>query len=961
MKNILCLLVLFSISFLSVANTPVISGLIPKPLHMKTGKASFSFTPKTIIYSRPGDVHTHFINDFMQLEYGFQLAVKVSKKVKSGINLIYNPSFADEAYRLSVTASSITIEGSEAGVFYGIQTLLQLMPVNPTDSIRIPCIEIEDKPRFTYRGALLDVARYFSPVEEIKRFIDLIASYKLNVFQWHLTDDQGWRIEIKKYSDLTRIGAWRQGTQQTHDKKASFDNLPHGGYYTQDQIRDVVRYAAERHITIIPEIDMPGHMLSALSAYPRLSCTGGPFHVSEEWDIEQNILCAGNEDVYTFVQDILDEVLDLFPSKIIHIGGDEAPKSQWKQCPKCQSKIKQENLKDEHELQSYFVKRIAAYLESKGRRLLGWEEIMQGGLAPNTMVMSWQGEDAGIEALRQCHEVVMSPLTYLYFDYCQGNPSNEPYSIGHYLPLEKVYSYEPLSEKIPVENQKYIIGVQANIWREFIHSETKIDYMAFPRLLALAEIGWSPKGKDYVDFTKRLSSNLLWLDKKGVNFRIPEPYGLKDTATSGENRITLKLTPSVEGSDIWFTTDGSDPLLNGIRYSTPFTLDLSNAPVTVTCVIRTPQGRVSTNYSAVYSKGEIPIVAWHGIPPEKSSDFFPLMKEVGINIYLCGYKDLNTTLKILDIAKSSGIKLITSCPELKSEAETTVKRLMSHPALYGYYLKDEPEMWDLPELGVWIKQIQAIDNNHPCYINLYPNWAWGKEKYAGNVETFLHQVPVPFLSFDQYPIVEVNGAPSILRPEWYKNLEEIAAAAKKMQLPVWAFALAWSHNLDSIHHYPAPTLPELRLQMFSNLAYGAQTLQYFTFKGAIDDNGKTPIYNCIKTVNREIQNLSGVFLGAKVISVWHTGALPEGTHPIDKLPTPIKSLTTSGGAVVSLLEKGDNQYLVIVNRNYRNSMELTVSIDDSVHRLMKDGSIAPIDVPTMQVDAGDMVIYTWKK
>jgi len=360
-------------------------------------------------------------------------------------------------------------------------------------------------------------------------------------------------------------------------------------------------------------------------------------------------------------------------------------------------------------------------------------------------------------------------------------------------------------------------------------------------------------------------------------------------------------------------------------------------------------------------KSEMPIIAWHGIPAKKSATVFPLMKEAGFNIYLAKYNDLNTTLQILDIAQAAGIKLITSCPELKSDADATVKQLMKHPALYGYYLKDEPETWDLPELGVWVKEIQKIDNNHPCYINLYPNWAWKIEQYAENLAAYISQVPVPFISFDQYPIVEINGAPSILRPGWYRNLEEISAAAKKADLPFWAFAMAWSHDLDSIHHYPVPTLPELRLQQFSNLAYGAQALQYFTFRGAVDDYGKTPVYERLKTLNHEIQQLAGVFLGAKVVSVWHTGNVPEGARPLNKLPDAIKSLDTSGGAIVSLMEKDNNLYLVIVNRDYRNPIELRIAVDESVQRVQKDGSMITVGSDYEQLDAGDMVIYTWKK
>lgn len=371
------------------------------------------------------------------------------------------------------------------------------------------------------------------------------------------------------------------------------------------------------------------------------------------------------------------------------------------------------------------------------------------------------------------------------------------------------------------------------------------------------------------------------------------------------------------------------------------------------------------NVTAQQLKGEIPIIAWHGIPTEKSSELFHLMKEAGIQIYLGKYNDIATTLQILDVAQKSGVKLITSCPELRSDVEATVKRLMKHPALYGYYLKDEPETGDLPDLGVWVRQIQSIDKKHPCYINLYPNWAWGKEQYATNVASFIEQVPVPFVSFDHYPVALIDSIP-VLRPEWYRNLEEISEATQKANLPFWAFALAWSHYLGPPSppaFYPVPTLSELRLQMFSNLAYGAQALQYFTFYGAVDNNGKTSVYDLIKKVNREIQNLAGVFLDAKVVSVWHTGdQIPEGTRRLSKMPSPqVKTLLTRGtGAVVSLLEKGNSQYLVIVNRDYQNTMTLSIDVDDSVQRVLKNGEITAVNKSTEQIEAGDMAIYTWR-
>ena len=362
--------------------------------------------------------------------------------------------------------------------------------------------------------------------------------------------------------------------------------------------------------------------------------------------------------------------------------------------------------------------------------------------------------------------------------------------------------------------------------------------------------------------------------------------------------------------------------------------------------------------------GEFPIIAWTGVEADKSLEKFPVMKASGINIYLGWYDDLETTLKVLDAAQKTGVKMITSCKDLLSvgTAEEVVKAMMNHPALYAYHLKDEPEVNDLPGLGELVKKIKTIDSHHPCYINLYPNWAWGKELYSENVKSFIEQVPVPFISFDNYPIVSINGAPSIVRPDWYRNLEEISAAAKENNKPFWAFALALSHKLDETHFYKIPTLPELRLQVFSDLAYGAQAIQYFTYRGLQHDE-PTEVYDLVKTVNQEVQQLAGIFLGAQVISVSHTGSeIPEGTKALGSLPTPIKSLTTSDtGAVVSVLEKGGNQYLVVVNRDFRNVMNLSIDVDSSVSRVLKNGSTTTPDGSTIAVEPGDMVIFTWRK
>ena len=586
--------------------------VIPKVMkaEMRSGTFNLNSNTKIVINNAHLDYMADFVNDFLQENYQIDLPKKVTKKAgksvtDNSINFILDNSPKKEAYSLIINDRSVVIKGDTAGLFNGLQTLLQLMPLKKTASIQLPQLEINDEPRFEHRGAMLDVGRYFFTTEEVKRFIDLMAYYKLNVFHWHLTEDGGWRIEIKKYPLLTQIGAWRRGTLLNLTNE-SYDRLPHGGFYSQDQVKDMVKYAQKRNITIIPEIDMPGHISAALAAYPEFSCTKDPIKVVEKWGFQNNILCAGNEKTYQFVEDILDEVMEMFPSKIIHIGGDEALKDKWKVCPLCQEKMRKENLKDENELQSYFVKRVGEYLQSKGRKMIGWDEIMEGGLAPNAMVMSWRGEEGGIDAVKMQHEVVMTPYYFMYLDYYQSLPEGEPIAFGGHLPTKQVYSYEPLSSKIPIEGHKYIVGVQGNLWMELIYSREFLDYMAFPRLAAVAEIGWTTKDqKDFIDFQKRLSHNLNWLDKKNVNFRVPEPIGLEGVETT-ENELTVKLESPMEDAKIYYTLNGDDPMERGVLYSIPIKVDLSNKKdsVVLNCIVRTMTGRVSGTRKAVYKKIE---------------------------------------------------------------------------------------------------------------------------------------------------------------------------------------------------------------------------------------------------------------------------------------------------------------------------------------------------------------------
>ena len=410
------------------------------------------------------------------------------------------------SYTINGNAKNFIITGSdEAGLFYGVQTLLQLLPNQKTTAaFSLPGVNIKDYPRFNYRGMHLDVTRHIFPVSYIKKYIDYLAYHKFNNFHWHLTDDQGWRIEIKKYPRLTQVGAYRDQTLKGNYGSDIYDGKRYGGFYTQAQIREVVKYAADRYITVIPEIEMPGHAVAALTSYPHLGCTGGPYKVRQTWGVAEDIFCGGNEQTYQFLEGVLDEVITLFPSRFIHIGGDEAPKDRWKECPKCQAKIKKEGLKDEHELQSYFVQRMEKYLNKKGRKIIGWDEILEGGLAPNATVMSWRGEAGGIEAANQNHDVLMTPTDYVYFDYAQSY-NEDSVVIGGYLPLEKVYKYEPIPASLPAEKHHYVLGAQANMWTEYINNPSKLEYMLFPRMTALSEVLWSPKNKrNWDDFQQRI-------------------------------------------------------------------------------------------------------------------------------------------------------------------------------------------------------------------------------------------------------------------------------------------------------------------------------------------------------------------------------------------------------------------------------------------------------------------------
>ncbi|HKJ01954.1 MAG TPA: family 20 glycosylhydrolase [Longimicrobiales bacterium] len=466
-------------------------------------------------------------------------------------------------------------------------------------------MDVADAPRFPYRGMHLDVARHFFGPDFVKRYIDQLARYKINRFHWHLTDDQGWRIEIKRYPRLTEVGARRAETMvEKNFEPFVGDSTPYGGFYTQDEIRDVVAYARERYVTIVPEIEMPGHSLAALAAHPGLACTPGPFEVGTRWGVYEDIYCP-REETFEFLENVLTEVMDLFPGPYIHIGGDEAPKARWEASDVARDVIRREGLADEEELQSWFVQRIARFLDAHGRRLIGWDEILEGGLAPNATVMSWRGTEGGIDAARQGHDVIMTPSSHLYLDFYQGDPAQEPLAIGGYLPLERVYAFEPVPAELTPAEARHILGAQGNLWTEYIATEEHAEYMAFPRALALAEVTWSPaSARGFADFARRLPWQLDRLDAAGIHYRIPDVTGLDGAGGDRltlDKKVTLTLGAPARGV-IRYTLDGSEPLTTSPAYRSPLEVNVEDGPAVVAARVFLADGRAGPVRRATFTR-----------------------------------------------------------------------------------------------------------------------------------------------------------------------------------------------------------------------------------------------------------------------------------------------------------------------------------------------------------------------
>jgi hexosaminidase len=515
--------------------------IIPKPAKVTPRPGRFRIAKRTVIWTdAASEPIARQLARYLEPATGLELRVQVGGSLPSGAIALHRErslkQLGAEGYRLDVTASHVVVRAPElAGEFYALQTIRQLLPPDifreaPLDGVEwtMPAVSIEDQPRFGWRGAHLDTGRHFMPKEFVKKYIDLLALHKLNTFHWHLTEDQGWRLEIAQYPKLTEVGAWRSDTIVGHPGRDraqwQFDKTPHGGFYTQQDAREIVAYAKARYVTVMPEIEMPGHAMAAIAAYPELGVTGEPVSVANTWGVFSDILNADASTVQ-FMQNVLTEVLEIFPSRYIHIGGDEADKAKWKTSPRIQARIKELGVADEHGLQSWFIRQMDAFLTSRGRRLVGWDEILEGGLAENAVVMSWRGTQGGIEAARAGHDVVMAPTSHTYLDYYQSrDQTREPLGGGGFLPLETVYAFEPIPAELEPQFAKHVLGAQAQLWTEYMPDAKRVEYMAFPRLTALAEVVWTPAArKDYQDYLTRLARHLRRLQALDVNFRPLDP------------------------------------------------------------------------------------------------------------------------------------------------------------------------------------------------------------------------------------------------------------------------------------------------------------------------------------------------------------------------------------------------------------------------------------------------------
>ncbi|TYB78427.1 family 20 glycosylhydrolase [Bizionia myxarmorum] len=551
---------------------PITPHIIPIPLSQTIQNGYFQITNETTLsFEDEFSIAGNFLKNYVESGTSFEL--------KSGEDIVFRKDETisnKEGYKLQVSDNGIIILANTGqGAFLAVQSLRQLLPVELENKsfsgqgIAVQNVKIEDEPKFEYRGMHLDVSRHMFPVEFIKKYIDAIAMLKMNTFHWHLTDDQGWRIEIKKYPKLQEIAAYRNETLIGHynTQPQEFDGKRYGGYYTQEEIKDIVAYAGARYITVIPEIELPGHSQAAISAYPELGCTGNQVEVATKGGVFEDIYCP-KEETFAFLEDVFDEVLELFPSTYIHIGGDEAPKTRWKNCEHCQALIDKEDLIDENGLQSYFITRIEKYINSKGRQIIGWDEILEGGLAPNATVMSWRGFEGAIEAAKLGHNVILTPGSHAYFDHYQSENKDEPLAIGGFLPLEKVYSFNPIPKELTSEQSKYVLGAQGNVWTEYMPNSKQVEYMVFPRILALSEAVWSMSDrKDYKDFVLRVENFHKRMDALDINYA-NHLYEIEGKLVTNRDQVFYEMGTAIAGKNIHYTLDGSEPTITSKIYKT---------------------------------------------------------------------------------------------------------------------------------------------------------------------------------------------------------------------------------------------------------------------------------------------------------------------------------------------------------------------------------------------------------
>lgn len=585
-----------AVDSIDAAQSPPSPSIVPAPARLEMRPGHFAAAAGVAIVAEPanadtqalGELAAQIVHDAWQVSAGIQ----VHNAADSTILLKLAPAgkAGAESYTLDVAPARIEIAApTPAGLFYGLQTLRQLVTPE-TAQTGVAALHIEDAPRFAYRGMHLDVGRHLYPVEFIERYIDLMARYKFNTFHWHLTEDQGWRLEIKRFPKLTEIGAWRKETIWGRNFEPYFgDGVRYGGFYTQDQVREVVAYAQARHVVIIPEIDLPGHMKAALAAYPELACTPGPFEVSTIWGVDDDVLCP-SETTFRWIEGVLGEVMELFPSRYIHLGGDEAPTKRWRESKLAQDIMRREHYTKEVELQGYFLRRLEKFLAAHGRRLIGWDEILAGGLSPEATVMSWRGMDGGTEAARQGHDVIMTPGEFAYFDHCEGDPKRDPVCVagGDRLPLAQVYRFEPVPPQLDAAQARHILGAQANQWTEHLPTAQTVEYMNFPRELAMAEVLWSPRERrDWRDFESRLAPQLATLDRLGVRYRIPDVEGLEEDVTTLEAHAQLALRSLLPDAAIRYTLDGTAPNEHSPRYAHPLDLnvDAEGTPVSARVIL----------------------------------------------------------------------------------------------------------------------------------------------------------------------------------------------------------------------------------------------------------------------------------------------------------------------------------------------------------------------------------------